>query len=92
MTMSLQEILQRYTRGGQVATFTPIYQGEDDEFLDVERMDPIERIEYARQLKTHIEEAKANLQRIWNETSEAQPKDTLENVADKTTETQTPGQ
>ena len=45
MTLSLQELVERYTRGQSVATFTPVYYGEDEEFADVSRMDPIERIE-----------------------------------------------
>jgi hypothetical protein len=32
MTLSLQELVERYTRGQSVATFTPVYYGEDEEF------------------------------------------------------------
>ncbi len=54
MTLSLQELVEKYTRGQSVATFTPVYYGEDEEFADVSRMDPIERIEYARYIREQI--------------------------------------
>jgi hypothetical protein len=61
MTLSLQELVQRYTRGQSVATFTPVYYGEDEEFADVSRMDPIERIEYARYIRQQISTARHSL-------------------------------
>jgi hypothetical protein len=61
MTLSLQELVQRYTRGQSVATFTPVYYGEDEEFADVSRMDPIERIEYARFIREKISETRHSL-------------------------------
>jgi hypothetical protein len=61
MTLSLQELVQRYTRGQSVATFTPVYYGEDEEFADVSRMDPIERIEYARYIREKIAETQTSL-------------------------------
>ena len=61
MTLSLQELVQRFTRGQSVATFTPVYYGEDEEFADVSRMDPIERIEYARFIREKIAETKTSL-------------------------------
>jgi acyl-CoA reductase-like NAD-dependent aldehyde dehydrogenase len=61
MTLSLQELVQRYTRGQSVATFTPVYYGEDEEFADVSRMDPIERIEYARYIREQISTARHSL-------------------------------
>lgn len=61
MTLSLQELVQRYTRGQSVATFTPVYYGEDEEFADVSRMDPMERIEYARYIRQKIGEHRNSL-------------------------------
>lgn len=61
MTLSLQELVERYTRGQSVATFTPVYYGEDEEFADVSRMDPIERIEYARFIREKIAETRTSL-------------------------------
>ncbi len=61
MTLSLQELVQRYTRGQSVATFTPVYYGEDEEFADVSRMDPMERIEYARYIREKIGEHRNSL-------------------------------
>jgi hypothetical protein len=61
MTLSLQELVERYTRGQSVATFTPVYYGEDEEFADVSRMDPIERIEYARYIREKIAETQNSL-------------------------------
>lgn len=56
MTMSLKEILARYTRGGEVATFTPVYQDHDDfdENPDIMKMDAMERLQYAADLKQSI--------------------------------------
>ena len=61
MTLSLQELVQRYTRGQSVATFTPVYYGEDEEFADVSRMDPMERLEYARYIREKIGEHRTSL-------------------------------
>ena len=61
MTLSLQELVERYTRGQSVATFTPVYYGEEEEFADVSRMDPIERIEYARYIREKISETRNSL-------------------------------
>ncbi len=61
MTLSLQELVERYTRGQSVATFTPVYYGEEEEFADVSRMDPIERIEYARYIREQISTARHSL-------------------------------
>ncbi len=61
MTLSLQELVQRYTRGQSVATFTPVYYGEDEEFADVSRMDPLERLEYARYIREKISETRNSL-------------------------------
>lgn len=56
MTMSLAEILRRYTRGGEVATFQPVYQDGDDfdDSPDVSKMDAPEKLQYALDLKAVI--------------------------------------
>lgn len=56
MTLSLKELISRYTRGGQVATFTPVYtgDGEFDEYPEFEKMDAVEKMEYAARIKESI--------------------------------------
>lgn len=56
MTMSLKELIARYTRGGDVATFTPVYQDHDgfDENPEFEKMDATEKLQYALDLKMAI--------------------------------------
>ena len=61
-TMSLQELINRFTRGGEVATLTPVYAGDAD-FPDIDRMDPMERLDYARQIEQEIEHEKAKIAR-----------------------------
>lgn len=61
MTLSLQELVARYTRGQSVATFTPVYYGEEEEFADVSRMDPLERLEYARFIREKIADTRTSL-------------------------------
>lgn len=58
MTMSLKEILKRYTRGGEIATLTPVYQqGEDfDENPDISKMDATEKLQYAKDIREAIAE------------------------------------
>lgn len=56
MTLSLFDLVARYTRGGYVSTFTPQYTGEDTLVPDtLERMTEQERIDAARVLKDSIE-------------------------------------
>lgn len=57
MTLSLRQILERYTRGGEVATFSPVYQDHDefDENPDIMKMDAMEKLQYAQQLKQSIQ-------------------------------------
>lgn len=61
MTMSLSEILKRYTRGGEVATFTPVYQNHDDfdENPEFEKMDATEKLQMALDLKMAIKRHQA---------------------------------
>lgn len=58
MTMSLSEILKRYTRGGEIATLTPVYQEEDEfsEYPDFEKLDALEKLQYAQEIKESINE------------------------------------
>ncbi len=58
MTLSLQELVRRYTRTGafgDVATFQSVYNGEA-EVPPIERMTPQERLEFSRAVKEHIDE------------------------------------
>lgn len=56
MTMSLDEILRRYTRGGEIATLTPSYQDHDDfdDGPDISKMDAPEKLQYALDIKSAI--------------------------------------
>lgn len=54
MSMSLQELLARYTRGQSIPMFQPVYQGED-EMPDVSRMTKMEQLDYALELRQNIE-------------------------------------
>jgi hypothetical protein len=56
MTLSLRELLSRYTRGGEVATFSPVYQDNDEfeETPEFEKMDATEKLQYALDLKMAI--------------------------------------
>lgn len=58
MTMSLKELLNRYTRGGQVATFTPVYQDHEDfdDSPELEKMDAPEKLQYALDIKMGIKQ------------------------------------
>lgn len=53
-TLSLKELLARYTRGQSVETFTPIY--DDGYYPETDRMDKIEKIELARSLRGAIDD------------------------------------
>jgi hypothetical protein len=44
--MSLRTLLDRFVKGGEVATFTPVYNGDD--VPDMSKMDMIEKIDYVR--------------------------------------------
>lgn len=54
MTMTLEQLLQRYTRGEQVATFTPVFNGDDDFLPDVDRMTTMDKIDLLNDLKVGI--------------------------------------
>jgi len=52
---SLAEMLRRYVRGGDVQMFTPVYTDDENIPDNLERMNEIERIELAREMKTAID-------------------------------------
>lgn len=55
-TLSLQQLLDRYVRGENVKVFTPVYLGEDSDIpSDLERLDPFERMDMAREIRTAID-------------------------------------
>lgn len=53
-TLSLKELLTRYTRGQSIETFTPVY--DEGYYPDTSRMDKLDKLDLARQLKTSIED------------------------------------
>lgn len=75
MTMSLKEILARYTRGGEIATLTPVYQDHDDfdENPDIMKMDAMERLQYAAELKQSIYDYQNRQQKPPEKTEDKQP-------------------
>lgn len=63
MTMSLQTLVKRYTRSGQIGE-VPIFEGVYDGDVEIphwERMTPQEKLDYARGLKESIASARAQL-------------------------------
>lgn len=57
MTLGLPELLERYVRNpDSVARFTPVYSDDDDIPDNIERMDEMERIDLARDIKQGIGE------------------------------------
>lgn len=58
MTLSLKTLLERYTRGGHVATFSPVYtgSGEFDDNPEFEKMDALEKLQMAKSIKDSIKE------------------------------------
>lgn len=57
-TLSLKELLLRYTRGQDVQVYQPVYAGDDPDFPDhLEYMDPQERLDAARSIQGAIYDA-----------------------------------
>jgi len=54
-SVPLKTLLERYTLGQDVKTFAPEYDGTGDVPINIERMDPMERLDAARQIKEAIE-------------------------------------
>lgn len=64
MTLSLRELLERYTRGQNIEIFHPTYLGEDDEMPDMSvigRMTPQERLDLAREIREKIEDYRTSV-------------------------------
>lgn len=55
-TLSLQELVKRYTRGQSVATLTPIYEEEDAGLPDTTGMDKMQKIDMLRNVATEVAE------------------------------------
>lgn len=61
-TMSIQELMSRHVRGLSLGgTNVPIYEGEEDDFPDLSRMDKIDRIEALRDAQKELMEIKEQL-------------------------------
>lgn len=54
MTLDVKELVSRYIRGQEVDTFNPVYLGEDEEFVDIEKLDEPDRLEYLQSLGKDI--------------------------------------
>lgn len=58
-TLSLEELIRRYTRGQSVETFAPVYHGDDDLIpVNWERMSEMERLDLSREIKGHLDDAR----------------------------------
>lgn len=62
MTMPLKDLLERFTRGQAVATLNPVYNGDED-LPDFERMDPMDRLDYARDIRMGIRQTQDEMAR-----------------------------
>lgn len=63
-SLSLKDLLERYVMGQSVETFQGHYNGEDHDVpLGIERMDQLEKLDLARQVRQGIKEAQENLSR-----------------------------
>jgi len=56
-TLPMKELLARYTRGQQITTFTPVYNGDND-LPDVSRMTELEMLELKMGINEHIRETR----------------------------------
>lgn len=59
-TMTLQELVERFTRGAGVKILDPTYAIEDDNYdeldlIDISKLDEMEKLDMAKELKTAIE-------------------------------------
>lgn len=61
MTLSLRELLDRYIKGGSVEVFNGVYDSTAPE--NIERLDPMERLDLARNLKGAIDDAQKRISR-----------------------------
>lgn len=62
MTLSLRDLLDRYIKGGDVTTFTPVYAGDVD-MPDIAGMSEMDKIDMSRTLKDGIEKERRRLAR-----------------------------
>lgn len=53
-TLSLKELLNRFTRGQSVETFQPVY--DDGYYPETDRLDKLEKLDLARSLKGAIQD------------------------------------
>jgi len=79
-SLSLKTLLERYVKGGAVAVFPPVYS--DDPLIpdDLERMDEIERIEFARGIKTALHNARSRKDVLSGSVTDPQPGPTVDPV------------
>lgn len=56
MTLSLKQLLERYTKGQDVTTFTPSYNDDPDIPAGIEKMDKFEQLDLARDIRAGIDD------------------------------------
>jgi len=59
MTLSLKELLERYVRGQDVSVFDGSYDADDD-MPDISRLDQMERLDLARNIRAEIDHYQKN--------------------------------
>ena len=74
-TMSIRNIVDRYTRGLPVTGFTPVYDGEDFYMPDPKTLDLVERAEMLENIKQEVESLKS---RQWKKPQDVE--NTVENL------------
>jgi hypothetical protein len=74
-TMTIRNIVDRYTRGLPVTGFNPVYDGEDYYIPDPRTLDLVERQEMAEQIKQEVESLKS---RQWKKPQDVE--NTVENL------------
>lgn len=60
MTMSLRELVERFTRGQEVPYRTPMYD-ENEDYHELEKLDKIEKLERAKQIRKGIKDMQEEL-------------------------------
>lgn len=56
MTLGLRELIERYSSGGAVTMLKPVYTGN---FPEIDKMDAIQKMELANELRTQIQKHQA---------------------------------
>lgn len=72
-SLPLRTLIERYTRGQEVRTFTPTYDAAG-EFPALERMDALEKAELARSLKNTIQDYRSGKNAVYGTAKQSEEK------------------